>query len=135
MFSWSIIALQYCLKFLLYNKVVQLYVCIYLLPLNPPACHPHPTYRGHHRAQSCAPHVYSSFALRDSAAAMPMLVSQFIPPLPLPPTVHIRENVFNCILLSFLGSQGKNACPVCLLSLSSCRILSLGKCNCLLLGS
>ena len=43
MFSWSISALQYCLKFLLYNKVVQLYVCIYLLPLKPP-CLPSPSH-------------------------------------------------------------------------------------------
>ena len=35
MFSWSITALQYCLKFLLYSKFDQLYVYICLLPLKP----------------------------------------------------------------------------------------------------
>jgi len=41
---------------LLYSKVIQLYTCIYPLPLQPPShTSPHPTPLSHHRALSWAP--------------------------------------------------------------------------------
>ena len=53
---WSIIALQWCVSFLLYNKVNQLYIYIYphissLLRLPPPHP-PYPTPLGGHKALS-----------------------------------------------------------------------------------
>ena len=42
--------------FLLYNKVSQLYVCIYPFPPGPPSILPHPIHLGHPRAPSRAPY-------------------------------------------------------------------------------
>ena len=133
MFSWSIIALQYCLKFLLYNKVVQLYVCIYLLPLNPP-CLPSPSHlsRSSQSTELCSPCI-QQLCTGDSVC-MPMLVSQFIPPSP-SPTVSTLEKMFLTVYSWVSWGAKERKCLPSVPSLSSCRILSLGKCNCLLLSS
>ena len=43
-FNWGIVALQCCVSFLVYDKVNQLYVYIYSLPLGLPS---HPTPASH----------------------------------------------------------------------------------------
>ena len=51
-------------------------------------------------------------------------------------TVALRDSIFNRIRLSFLGSQWKKITAQCaVLSLSPCRILSLGKYTCQVLTS
>ena len=50
--------------FLLYNKVNQLYVYIYPLPLEPSSHSPPPAPLGHHRAPSRAPCATHGFLAR-----------------------------------------------------------------------
>ena len=97
-FNCSIIVLQCCICFCCTIKWISYMYTHIPLPLESPShSFPHPTYLGHHRAQSCAPCVYSSFALaicftHDSVCTS-MPLSQFIPPSP-SPTVSTLEKMF-----------------------------------------
>ena len=107
-FYWDTVALQSCVKFLLYNRVNQPHVYIYAFPLEPPSHslrpRPHPRQViTEHQAE--LPVLCSSFPLAvyltHGSVYMPALLSQFIPLSPFP-TVCSHVHSLICIFISFL---------------------------------
>ena len=71
----------------------QLFVYLYPLPLGPPSHPPHPTHLGHHSTELSSLCYTSRFPLAicftHGSVFMSNLISQFVPPSPCPPCVHM----------------------------------------------
>ena len=119
--NWSVVALQYCVSFWMYDKMNQLYVYIYPLPPLGPI--PHPTPLGHHRAPSWAPCAIPQVPIGCFTCSSTYVSSDLPthPTLPNTPCVHASVSLclyscpgtrFICIVFSYSSYSLLSLSPV-----------------------